>query len=171
MKNMKLVFWIISILALAIVLTGCQATGKAYYVASTEPMCKIWKEQCDAGKKDTCKLLMKCIDVYTKAEVDAMVSSLNAQRDNTVDGERVTVRHISIVDGPTAYRGLTCQQFCKTNVTNKGDLTGITNQNCMLGIAYDEDSGLVKSLDHGMCGQLIGTLLNMHGDKIACVCG
>ena len=89
--------------------------------------------------------------------------------DGKVDATKTTVRHISIADRNTVYGNMTCQQLCKTTLTNKGDLRDITNQNCMFGVGYENN--LIKSLDHDMCSRLIRDSLDRFGETIACVCG
>jgi hypothetical protein len=121
--------------------------------------------------------------VYTKAEVDAKFNAWETNLEGHLSGkysnytqaifettlQRMTTRVITSADKNTTYGMMTCQQLCKTTLTNKdGVANDITNQNCMFGIGYE--NGAVKDLDQDMCSKLISQSLDRYGDQIACVC-
>ena len=73
--NKLLLLGVVSLAVLVVVFAGCAKTGQVY-VASYDADCVKWKNQCDAGNNRACSYLDRCVDVYTKAEVDTRLNSL-----------------------------------------------------------------------------------------------
>jgi hypothetical protein len=73
------VFGTISLMLLAVLLSGCETTGQAY-VRSLEPQCPRWEQKCEAGNQRACKYLKRCVDVPTSEDFQHEITNLNEQK-------------------------------------------------------------------------------------------
>jgi hypothetical protein len=114
----------IVLIALAIVLSGCDITGQAY--VQRDANCQAWKTSCDKDcskdrnqktcltqKAAACSNLKKCLDVPTTEEVQKLVSQ---GKSASCDADGVCEMKSAYIDGFLLSKGSVSELFLEGNL-------------------------------------------------------